>query len=220
VQLENTNISLEGSRNAVLPQLNLVASMQNNGLAGSQNAGAAAGTMPAPPGLMGGYGTVEQQIFNRDYPSYSVGIDLNLSLRNRVARSDLTRDELQKRQTQVRIDQLDSQVRLQVGNAQIAVQQARIAYEAAVEARKLQEEALQVEQARYEESVDTAYDLIQFVRNLAQAQSAEVTALGTYAKAKSALERAVGLTLRNNNVSLEEAYAGQLSRPATKLPPP
>jgi outer membrane protein len=218
VQLENTNISLEGSRNAVLPELDLVANMQNNGLAGSTNANAIAGTVPAGSNLMGGYGTVEQQIFNRDYPSYSVGLQLNLPLRNRVARSDLTRDEFQARQTQVRINQLDSQVRLQVGNAQIAVRQARNSYEAAVEARKLQQQALDVEQARYDEGVDTAYDLIQYERNLAQAESAEVTALGVYGKSKSALERAVGLTLKNNNVDIGEAYDGKVSRPPSTLP--
>jgi hypothetical protein len=81
VQLENTNISLEGSRNEVLTELNLVASMQNNGLAGSANSNASSGTMPASSGLMGGYGTVEQQIFSRDYPSYSVGVQLSLPLR-------------------------------------------------------------------------------------------------------------------------------------------
>ena len=218
VQLENTNISLEGSRNEVLPELNLVATMQNNGLAGSANASASAQTMPASSSLTGGYGTVEQQIFNRDYPSYSVGLQLNLPLRNRVARSDLTRDELQKRQTQVHISQLDSQVRMQVGNAQIALQQARNAYEPAVEARKLQQQARDVEQARYDEGVDTAYDLIQFERNLAQAESAEVSALGVYAKSKSALERAVGLTLKDNNVSIEEAYEGKISRPSSTVP--
>lgn len=218
VQLENTNISLEGSRNEVLPELNLVANMQNNGLAGSANPNAASGTMPASSGLMGGYGTVEQQIFNRDYPSYSVGVQLNIPVRNRVARSDLVRDELQKRQTQVRIDQLDSQVRLQVGNAEIAVRQARNSYEAAVETRILQRQALDVEQARYDEGVDTAYDLIQYERNLAQAESAEVTALGVYAKAKAALERAVGLTLKNNNLDIGEAYDGRMSHPPGTLP--
>jgi outer membrane protein TolC len=174
--------------------------------------------MPASSGLMGGYGTVEQQIFSRDYPSYSVGVQLNIPLRNRVARSDLTRDELQKRQTEVRINQLHSQVRLQVGNAEIAVRQARNSYEAAVEARILQQQALDVEQARYDEGVDTAFDLIQYERNLAQAESAEVSALGVYAKSKSALERAVGLTLKNNNVSVEEAYDGKVSRPPSTLP--
>lgn len=53
--------------------------------------------------------------------------------------------------------QLDSQVRSQVGNAYIAVEQERTAYKAAVEARKLQEQALNVEQARFDAGVDTAY---------------------------------------------------------------
>jgi outer membrane protein len=218
VQLENTHISLEGSRNEVLPQLNLVASMQNSGLAGSQNADASAKTVPAAPSLIGGYGTLEQQIFSAHYPSYSVGVQLNLPVRNRVARADLTRDELQLRQTQVRMDQLDSQIRLQVGNAQIAVLQAKSSYEAAEQAREFQAQALEVEQARFEEGVDTAYILIQYQRDLAQAQSGEVAALGIYAKAKAALERAAGLTLKNNNVSIGEAYQGKLSRPPVRLP--
>jgi len=75
-----------------------------------------------------------------------------------------------------------------------------------------------VEQARYDEGVDTALDLIQYERNLAQAESAEVTALDVYAESKSALERAVGLTLKNNNVDLEEAYDGKISRRAAALP--
>jgi outer membrane protein len=61
-QLENTHISLEGSRNAVLPQLNVVASAQNSGLAGSTNTAASLTTTPASPSMTGGLGTVEQQI--------------------------------------------------------------------------------------------------------------------------------------------------------------
>jgi hypothetical protein len=75
-----------------------------------------------------------------------------------------------------------------------------------------------VEQARHDEGVDTAYDRIQYERNLAQAESAEVSALGVYAKSKSALERAVDLTLKNNIVSIEEAYDGKVSRPPSTLP--
>jgi outer membrane protein len=218
LELENTRISLEGSRNALLPQLNLTASIENNGLAGSANSAAGPTVIPAPSNFIGGYGTMEQQIFNRDYPSYSVGVQLNIPIRNRVARADYARDELQLRATQVRIDQLDSQVRLQVGNAQIALQQAGSAYEAAVEARNLQAQALEVEQARFDEGVDTAYDLIQYQRDLAQAESAEVSALGVYAKAKAAVQRAAGLTLRDYNVSIGDAYDGKLPQASTEPP--
>jgi outer membrane protein TolC len=95
------------------------------------------------------------------------------------------------------------------------LQQARNAYEAAVEARERQQEARHVKQARYDEGVDAAYDLIQFERNLAQA---EAGALAVYAKSKSALERAVGLKLKDNNVSIEEAYQWKISRPSCTVP--
>lgn len=218
LQLQNTRIQIEGTRNALLPQLDVLATMQNSGLAGEKNPATKAGTPPPPPGLIGGYGTVQQQVFNRAYPSYSVGVQLNLPLRNRVARADAIRDDLQLRQAQVKFDQLESQVRLQVGNAQIAVQQAIAGYQSASEARKLQEQAVDVEQARFDEGVDTAYDLIQFQRDLSQAKSSEVAALGVYAKAKAALERAVGLTLINNQVNIDQAYQGQVDRAPSPAP--
>jgi outer membrane protein TolC len=106
---------------------------------------------------------------------------------------------------------LKSQVRLQVGNAYIAVQQAKASYSAALQARKLQEQALDVERAKFQAGVATAYELIQYQANLAQSKSSEVTALGVYAKAKAALQRAVGSILRDHNINVEKAYHGHAS---------
>jgi hypothetical protein len=53
------------------------------------------------------------------------------------------------------------------------------------------------------------YDVIQYERHLAQAESAAVSARGAYAKSKSALERVVGLRRKNNDVDIEEAYDGK-----------
>lgn len=212
-QEENTKLSLKGSRNELLPDLNLVASMQNNGGVGSPNTSfipnSVLGIAAPPAELLGGYGTALSQIFNRSFPDYSVGVQLNIPLRNRVAKADVTRDQLQYRQTEARLAQLMSEVRLQVGNAYIALQQAKTSYSAALESRKLQEQALDVERAKFQAGVATAYELIQYQADLAQARSSEVTALGVYAKAKAALQRAVGSILVDHNVSVENAYRGQ-----------
>jgi outer membrane protein len=214
-QIENTKLSLKGSRNALLPELDLVASMQNNGGVGGSNVNAlssAISPVASPPAeLLGGYGTALSQIFRRSFPDYIVGVQLNIPLRNRIAKADVTRDELQYRQTETRFQQLRSQVRLQVGNAYIAVQQAKAGYSAAVQARKLQEQTLDVETAKFQAGVATAYELIQYRANLAQAKSSEVTALGVYAKAKAALQRAVGSILVDHNVKVEKAYQGHAS---------
>jgi outer membrane protein len=209
-QEEDTRLSLKGSRNALLPELSLVASMQNNGGVGTLITSAGLG--PPPPDLLGGYGSMLGQVFNRDFPDYSVGAQLSIPIRNRIAKADVVRDELQYRQSGVRVQQLQSEVRLQVGNAFIAVQQARESHKAAVEARTLQEQALDVERSKFEAGVATAYEFIQYQSSLAEAKSAEVTALGVYAKAKAALQRAAGSTLVDNNVIVDDAYVNRASR--------
>ena len=148
----------------------------------------------------------------RKYPTYGIGLQLTLPLRNRVAQADATRDELQLRQAEVRRRQLENQVRLEVADALVAMQSARAAYEAAVQTRILQEQSVKVEQQKFDVGVSTNYQVIQFQTFLAQARSTELAAKGAYAKARIALERALGRTLDVNHISLTEAYRGQVSR--------
>jgi outer membrane protein len=223
LQLQNTSISLKGSKNALLPQLNFVGSLQNNGYAGTYN------SLYAPlgvttsnsiqQGLIGGGGTLLGQIFGHNYPNYTVGVQLNVNLRNRVAQADVIRDELQLRQSEVRRQQLENEVRLEVENALLNVQRALASYRAAQETRELQEEALDAEQQRYQVGASTTYLVIQYQRDLAQARSTEVVSLGNYAKAKAALDRATGQTLDTYHVAIDEAYKGVISRAPSNLPP-
>ena len=170
------------------------------------------------PLLVGGGGNLLSQIFSRNFPNYSVGVQLTVPIRNRVAQADVVRDELQVRQTEVRLRQLDNSVKLEVENALVALQRARVSYQAAVETRQLQEEALAAEQERFTVGASTTFFLIQYQRDLAQARSTEVATQGIYAKVRAALDRALGTTLINNNVQLDEAYRGQVSRPPSPLP--
>jgi outer membrane protein TolC len=119
LQLQNSNISLAGSRNQILPQLDFVATAQNSGLAGGINplspansAAAASGSPPvsAPGKTLGGIGTGLGQSLALRYPTYAIGLQLSLPLRNRVALADLARDEMQLRQWEVRFQQLENQV--------------------------------------------------------------------------------------------------------------
>jgi outer membrane protein len=214
IQVENSQISLKGSLNALRPQVDLVGTMQNSGLAGDLNpqAGVTAG---APSG---GYGGVLGQVFRRNYPTYSVGVQVSLPLRNRVAQADAVRDELELRQAQIRRQQLEDQARLEVADAQVSMQQAFAAYEAAVQSRILQEKSVSVEQQKFDVGVSTNFLVIQYQTYLAQARSTEVAAKGAYAKARIALERATGRILEINHVSIDEAYQGRVSRPPAQAP--
>jgi outer membrane protein len=201
LQVSNSELSLEGSRNNVKPQLDIVAGATNNGLAGATNPL----VLVPDTSLVGDYGTALGQVFRRNYPTYSVGLQLDLPLRNRVAQSDLARDEIIYRQTQVRMQQLRNAARLEIEDATIAIRRARSAYAASVQARLFQEEALQAEEARFDAGVSTSNQVIQAQNLLAQARSTEVAARSALAKATAALQRATASILDDFGISVDTA---------------
>jgi len=195
--------------------------MSNTGLAGAANslfAVSPGSVAPGPNTILGygdGYGTALAQVLKRDYPTYSIGLNLTLPLRNRTAQADLARDELTLRQTQVRTKQLENSVRVQVEDALIALQRTKSAYEAASETRKLQEQSLEIEQERFNVGLSTNFLVIQYQSYVAQARSSEVAALGAYAKARTQLDSAMGIILRANGVTLPVALQGSVARTST-----
>jgi len=206
LQAENTRISLEGSRNAVKPQLDLVAFAENTGLAGDRSPVA----VNPDTSFLGGYGTALGQVFRRNYPLYGAGLQLNLPLRNRTAQADAARDEIASRQAEVRREQFRNQARLEVEDAVISVRRAQASYEAAAESARLQAESFEAEKARFEEGLSTAYSVGQFQSVLSQARLTELAARGSYAKAKAVLLRATGTILEANGLSgsaLQQAQA-------------
>lgn len=142
LQLENLHIALKGTRNALLPELDLVGTAANAGLAGQPNAiyqsptgTTPTGVAPVDPSFVGGYGNVLDQVFACRYPTYEIGIQLNLPLRNRVARADMVRDELQLRTSETRYLQQQNQAEVELEDAIIGLRRARASYQAAVRAR-------------------------------------------------------------------------------------
>ncbi len=217
IQVTNSQIFLEGSRNALRPEIDLIASASNTGLAGSVNSLAPQGTV-VNPAFLGGFGSTLSQILQRNYPTYGVGLQLTLPLRNRVAQADYVRDMLQLRQTEIQRQKLDNQVRLEVEDALIALQRSRAAYDAAVESVRYQQQSLAAEQERFAVGLSTTFLVIQYQSMLAQARSTEVVARGAYAKAKVNLQRATGTIVEDNNISVGEAMIGRISTPPTPIP--
>jgi outer membrane protein TolC len=221
IQVTNQEITLHGSKNGLLPTLDLVASMTNNALAGQVNT--VPSTLPfnfgAPsPAFIGGYGTVLKQLFARDYPNYSAGFNLTIPLRNRAAQAQAINDELTLRQLQLGVQRLENQVRVDVQNAVIGVQNARAQYRAAMKARILQERTLDAEQKKYAAGASVIYNVILTQRDLAAARQSELAAEAAYAKSKVELDRVTGQTLNQNGISLGEALQGVVSRPTSPLP--
>ena len=227
IQLDNADIILSGTRNALLPTLNAIGDFRSNALVGSQNTllgppstttGLIQNPPIADPFFVGGYGTILAQLFGRNFPTYSVGLNLTIPLRNRAAQANVATASLNLRQNQLFLQRQINQIRVDVQNAITAVNQARAQYEAAVKGRVLQEQTLDADQKKLALGATTVYQVIQDQRDLTTAAAAEVTAQATYAGARVQLDVATGSTLANNNVEFDEAKAGHVSK-APSTPP-
>jgi len=220
IQLTNQELTIRGSKNALLPTLDVVANLSNGALAGQIN------PLPALPGsphsntgfFIGGYGTVLAQLFARNFPNYSVGLNLNIPIRNRAAQAQVISDELTYRQQQLSLQRLENQVRVDVQNAMIGVSQARAQYQAALKAQDLQLQTLDAEQKKLALGASIIYNVILAERDLVTAQSNLVAAEDAYSKAKVELDRSTGQILYNNNVSVDEAAKGVVPRPPSPIP--
>jgi outer membrane protein TolC len=172
----------------------------------------------ANPAFLGGLGSVWNQVFSRNYPDYSIGFQLTVPLRNRTAQADMIRDSLTLRQSEIRQRQEINQIRVDVQNALIGLQQSRAQYQAAQKSRILQEQTLDAEQKKYALGASTIFFVIQAQRDLAQAQFTEVSALSAYNRARVSLLRSTGNILDVYDVSIDEAKQGQVKRSPDMIP--
>jgi len=207
VQIENTDLTLTGSKNALKPSLDLIVSARNNGMAGEINQRILPSASPHNPDpiLVGGYGSALSQLFRRNFPDYGIGVQLTIPLQNQAAEADYARDSLALRQQELRLLQLQKQVHLEIQNALIALEQARAALESAEQEREFQEQAFAAEEEKLTVGASTTYLVIQYQRDLAQARAAEITSQAAYAKARAALDRASGGLLDAYGISVTGA---------------
>ena len=219
INLDSDHLNLVGIKNSLKPTLQVFAELTNNGLTGSTNVlGLGSGTPPPAATFTGNYGNLLSQIFERDYPNYSAGLSLNIPLRNRAAQADYATSLLEIRQHELNYQKQVNQVRVDVQNAVIGVQQARVRYEAAVQARILSQATFQADQRKYELGAGTPYQVVQDQRDLSASQSSEAQAMANYSHARIALDQALGRTLDVNHISMDEAVAGRVRAVPSSVP--
>lgn len=208
LQVESGEIALKASINAAKPQVDLIGNFQTRGstevpFATLGQPGTGLITAPTDLGVAG----------LRLSRIYQAGIQFNVPLKNHVAEADAARDLLQVRQAQARTQLLANQVREQVENSVVALQTARSALNAAIQARQYQEVLVGAERDKLSVGASTNFLVIQQESYLAQARSSEVGARSVWIKARVALDRAVGNLLDKNGITYDESVLGQL--PAT-----
>ncbi len=216
INLENSKINLQGTKAELLPSLGAFAEVTNNGLAGAANSIYNNCCGAASPYFTGSTGDVLAQLFRRNFPNYSAGFSFNIPLRNRGAQADYAMDQLKLRTEELQMQRSLNQIRVDVKNAVIGMQQARVRYETAVNTRVLAEQSLQSEQQRFQYGAVGAdvTTVIQAQQDLAADQGLEVQARASYIHARIDFDQALGQTIEKNNIRMEEAMSGRVARPS------
>jgi outer membrane protein TolC len=119
---------------------------------------------------------------------------------------------LEFRQAQLRLQQIENQVAVEVRNAQFAVQQNRASVDSARAAVELGRQSLDAEQKKYQFGTSTTTLVLQNQSQLATAESTLVNAMVAYEKSKVELDRATGQLLDHYGISIEDAARGQVTR--------
>jgi outer membrane protein TolC len=207
IDLLNRQISRKAARNALLPSLSLIGSYGGTGLAGLVTPNHSA---TVPTNLTGAW----ENAFNNSSPDYLVGLNLNIPLRNRVAKADQYRSELEFRQAGLRREQLKKQIRIEVRNAQYALEQSRARVEAARKARDLSQRTFDITKKKQDLGAGSSYQTLEAQRDLSIAELDLVAAETTYQKAKVELDRATGTTLEHNGVLIQDAVNGTVTAPS------
>jgi outer membrane protein len=218
--IENSKLSILGDKSNLLPSISAFTTLTNNGQAGTINGlPPLAGNFRAPdPFFVGGYGNYLGQLFGRNFPDYRIGVQLNIPIRNRAAEADFVRDSLGLRQSEMQLQKQINQIRVDVQNSVVGLQQARVRYQAALKSRMLEEQTLDAEQKKFALGASTSYNVIQIQRDLATSLGNEVVAESNYIKARNSLDFVTGQILQINKIDVDEAYKGQVSRPPTPIP--
>jgi len=220
INLSNTGISNKAIRSALLPSVDLFAYYGGAGLGGDPNVNYVCNQEPlycgvqtyTPPHSVS-YSATLNQLVNSTAPDKGIGVSLNIPLRNRAAQATQVRSEFEYRQAQLRIQQIENQVRIEVRNAQFGVQQNRASVASAQAAVDLARRSLDAEQKKYALGASTSTLVLQNETELTRAEVTLVSAKAAYEKAEVELDRAIGLLLDHAGILIADAERGQVTHP-------
>ena len=213
--LRNDEITLKGAKNALLPALDVYGYYGSSALGGSQSPNAIDFRTgePYPPGTFPtvGYGTVFTNLWNSTAPDKGAGFSLTIPIRNRQAQSVQARSMMEYRQSELRLAQLYTQIRMQVVNAQFALTNDRAEVQSSLAARDYAQQSLDAEQKKLHLGASTTANVLQQERNLATAENNLIAANAAFAKDRAGLYQVLATTLQHYGINLADSAKGTVN---------
>lgn len=238
LNLKNAGVEVKVTANGLLPTVNLVGQYSTTGLGGVGKSTTIAPGAVIPDlsdpillnglvvpneyvGLIpetstvtnvpGGIGDAWDSLIHSRFPTFQVGLQFQLPIRNRAAQSANGTALLNQRQQQVSYLEEKNTIFLAVRNALIAVTQDRAAVKAAGTARELAQQTFDDEQKKYQLGSSTSYNVVLRSRDLTAAETTELQDQINLVEAVVNLDQAMGRTLDVHSISISDAYNAKIT---------
>jgi len=228
--LKNQEITLKSVKNGLLPVLDVYGFYGAQAIGGAKNPLISCvpfdGFNPCEgtPGNQISYGTVLGNLVNSTGPNKGVGFNFTLPIRNRQAQAQADRAQLEYRQSQMRLQQLYVQLKVQVTNQIYALQNDRAQVQSAEAEQQYAIQSLDAEQKKYRLGASTSANVLSQTRNLETAQDNLIAAQTTYAVDRATLSELVADTLQKYGINITDAATGNVTEepnvPGLEAPQP
>ncbi|HLI75985.1 MAG TPA: TolC family protein [Acidobacteriaceae bacterium] len=219
LSMKNNKITIRAEKNGLLPVVDAYGFYGASALGGQQNPNLNCGgftssaVVACPAGLFpsSGYGSELNNLVNNSAPDYGVGVNVNIPLRNRAAQADQVRSQMEYRQAEMRLQQIYTQLRIQLVNALYALTNDRAAVSAAQAARDYASQSFDAENKKLRLGASTTANVLQQGRNLGTSEDNLNSALAAYARDRSSLSQLLSNTLDRYGISLGDAVTGTVT---------
>jgi outer membrane protein TolC len=209
LNLKNNEISLRGARNGLLPTVDVYGYLSGTGVSGQQNKNCSESPFGCSTTLQtGGYGTALTNAFNGTAPDKGMGFNVTIPIRNRPAQATQAEAMIEYRQAELKLEQLYTQIRISVVNAQFALTNDRAQVKAAIAARDFNQQSLDAEIKKLHLGASTTASVLQQQRNLSAAENGLLQAKATYAKDRAGLYQTLAATLEHYGINLTDTAEG------------
>lgn len=223
--VDSDRIRYEFWRNQTRPALDLVGSYGYSGLGGTTTLRDEMGNIISR--TRGDVGDSLQQITDRDFKNWSIGLNFSYPILNRRARGQRGAALYTWEASKASLNALEQNILLEVRAAARDIETARRSTVAAQKARGLAERNLDAERKKFENGMTTSFQVLQITNDLSAARTIELQSLAVYRKALSSYHYAVADILEWKGIKIEDLPefapppAESLTpRPLTPTPPP
>jgi len=203
IDLKNNEINLGYAKNQLLPDLSLNASYWSPGISGTQILFDPRDPFGDPIGEVPGTASdALKDAFGFRYKNWTIGLSLTIPFNTFFSRANYAQARVNLDQAKLQLENQEQQIFLEIKNTVRAVQTNYQRVQARTVARELEERKLAAEEERLKVGLSTNYIVLQFQRDLATQQTQELRAVIDYNLSLALLNRALGITLKEKNISI------------------